>query len=395
MIKNAITTPITGDIVRGAIELESTATGTIAHRLPGWARAQCLDPQLAMAEAQPSGVHLVFRTTATEIALEAVPTKRSYVGMPPRPNGMYDLLVDGKLVQKATIDAGHVFHIDMTKGTATPQKGAPGFARFTELPSGPKNIEIWLPHSETTELVALHCNAAIEPGRINAPSTPNRRVWLHYGSSISQGSDAASPTGTWPAVAALASNVDLINMGFGGGALLDPFIARTIRNEKANLISLKIGINLVNADIMRLRAFTSAVHGFIDTIRDGHPLTPLLVISPIYCPIHEETPGPCNFDFAALANGTLKFQATGDRGETARGKLTLQIIRDELSKIVTQRSSTDTNLHYLDGQSLYGPADYAHMPLPDELHPDAATHHKIGDRFIANVFGPNGVFAPS
>lgn len=43
---------------------------------------------------------------------------------------------------------------------------------------------------------------------------------------------------------------------------------------------------------MRLRAFGPAVHGFLDTLREGHPTTPLLVISPIYCPLHENTPGP-------------------------------------------------------------------------------------------------------
>ena len=65
-----------------------------------------------------------------------------------------------------------------------------------------------------------------------------------------------------------------------------------MRDTPADLISVKIGINLVNPDLMRLRAFGPAVHGFLDTIRDGHPTTPLLVVSPMLCPIHEDTPGP-------------------------------------------------------------------------------------------------------
>jgi hypothetical protein len=60
---------------------------------------------------------------------------------------------------------------------------------------------------------------------------------------------------------------------------------RTIRNADADVISLKVGINLVNTDVMRLRAFGPAVHEFVDTIRDGHPSTPLLVVSPIFCEI--------------------------------------------------------------------------------------------------------------
>ena len=74
---------------------------------------------------------------------------------------------------------------------------------------------------------------------------------------------------------------------------------------------------------MRLRAFGPAVHGFLDTIRDGHPDVPLLVVSPILCPIHEDTPGPGAFDPDALAEGAIRFRATGDPAERAAGKLTL------------------------------------------------------------------------
>ena len=94
--------------------------------------------------------------------------------------------------------------------------------------------------------------------------------------------------------------------------MLDPFTARAMRDTPADLISVKIGINLVNADLMRLRAFAPAVHGFLDTIREGHPTTPLLVVSPILCPIHEDTPGPAMPDFSQLSEGRLSFVATGD-----------------------------------------------------------------------------------
>src|SRR5699024_6767521 len=119
-----------------------------------------------------------------------------------------------------------------------------------------------------------------------------RRKWLHHGSSISHGSVAAGPSETWPELSAFHSGVDLTNLGLGGTALLYSFIARTLRDTQADLISIKIGINLVNRDVMRLLAFTSAVHGFLDTLRVGHASTPLLVVSPIWCPIHEDTPGP-------------------------------------------------------------------------------------------------------
>ncbi|NYI07540.1 GDSL-type esterase/lipase family protein [Allostreptomyces psammosilenae] len=383
-----ITTPVTADLLRGALELERTAHGVLPHRLPARARAQCADAQLAMAESQPSGVRLAFRTRATAVELDTLPTKRVYVGAPPRPDGVYDLLVDGRLSGQATVAGGNTVTIDMSTGTVSSRPGPAGTLRFAGLPDRMKDVEIWLPHNETTELVALRTDAPVEP----VPDR-GRRVWVHHGSSISHGSDAASPTTTWPALAASLGGVELVNLGLGGSALLDPFTARAIRDTPADLISLKIGINLVNADLMRLRAFVPAVHGFLDTIREGHPDTPLLVVSPILCPIHEDTPGPGAFDFAALSAGELRFRATGDPAERAAGKLTLGVIREELSRLVRRRAADDPHLHYLDGLELYGEADFAELPLPDQLHPDAATHRRIGERFAELAFAAGGPFA--
>uniref|UniRef100_A0AAU2A9I6 GDSL-type esterase/lipase family protein n=1 Tax=Streptomyces sp. NBC_00093 TaxID=2975649 RepID=A0AAU2A9I6_9ACTN len=372
------TTPITADLIRGALDLEHTPHGVLPHRLPARARAQNTDPQLAMAEAQPSGVRLVFRTRATSVELDTLPTKRTYVGAPPRPDGVYDLLVDGRQAGHGSVTGGNTLTIDMAAGTAEHRPGTPGTLRFTGLPDTMKTVEIWLPHNETTELVALRTDAPTEP--VPTPHK-HRKVWLHHGSSISHGSDAASPATTWPALAASLGGVELINLGLGGSALLDPFTARAMRDTPADLISVKIGINLVNTDLMRLRAFTPAVHGFLDTIREGHPTTPLLVISPLYCPMHEDTPGPTALDFTTLSAGRLRFQPMGDPAERAAGKLTLNVIREELARIVKERSAEDPNLHHLDGRALYSESDFAELPLPDQLHPDAATHRRIGERF--------------
>ncbi|MFE1139113.1 GDSL-type esterase/lipase family protein [Streptomyces rochei] len=383
-----ISTPLTPDLVRGALDLERTPHGLLPHRLPARARAQNTDGQLAMAESQPSGVRLALRTRATVLELDTLPTKRVYAGAPPRPDGVYDLLVDGRPAGQGTVAGGNTLTIDMAAGTGSLEPGPVGTLRFPDLPPGDKTVEIWLPHNETTELVALRADAPVGP----APD-PGRRVWLHHGSSISHGSDAAGPTTTWPALAASLGGVELVNLGLSGGALLDPFTARAMRDTPADLISVKIGINVVNADLMRLRAFSPAVHGFLDTVREGHPTAPLLVVSPVLCPVHEDTPGPLAPDFSEAAEGRLRFVATGDPAERASGKLTLNVIRDELARIVAQRAADDPNLHHLDGRELYGEADAAELPLPDNVHPDAATHRRMGERFAALAFGDGGAFA--
>ncbi len=322
------TTPLDAALVRGALDLESTEQGVLPHRLPRWARAQIPDDQLAMAEAQPSGVRLAFRTTASTIELDVLPTKMAYQGAPPRPDGVYDLLVDGRLAARATAAGGNVRTMDMATGSTVTTPGPVATVVFSGLEAGAKDVEIWLPHNEITELVALRSDA---PAEAAAPSR-DRPTWLHHGSSISHGSNAESPSTTWPALAASLGGVELVNLGFGGSALLDPFTARAMRDTPADVISVKIGINLVNTDLMRVRAFGPAVHGFLDTIREGHPTTPLLVVSSLLCPIHEHTPGPAAPDLSKLSAGELSFTATGDPADPTR--LTLTNIRAELSRIV-------------------------------------------------------------
>ena len=301
---------------------------------------------------------------------------------------MYDLLVDGRPAGSATAAGGDVLTIDMATGSTEHTPGPVATVRFSGLPDRATDVEIWLPHNERTELVALRTDAPV-----TAVPDRGRTVWLHHGSSISHGSDAASPTTTWPALAAALGGVELINLGLGGSALLDPFTARALRDTPADLISLKLGINLVNGDLMRLRAFGPAVHGFLDTVREGHPDTPLLVVSPVLCPMHEDTPGPTAWDLTALAEGRLAFRASGDPAETAAGKLTLGVVRAELARIVRERSAEDDQLFHLDGRELYGEADFAELPLPDGLHPDAAAHRRIGERFAAVAFGEGGAFS--
>jgi hypothetical protein len=111
--------PVTTDLLIGVAELEPTDRGLQPHRLPLIARKQSTDPQVAMVEAQPAGARVVVRTTATRIELDVLRTRPMYEGVAPRPDGVYDLVVDA------------------------------------ELPDRDKTVEIWLPHNELTRIVAL------------------------------------------------------------------------------------------------------------------------------------------------------------------------------------------------------------------------------------------------
>ena len=379
-----ITIPISPSLVRGAADLETTSRGLRPHRLPAEVRTRFPDPQLLMAESQPSGVRLVFSTAAENLQVVLRPTRVAYLGAD-RPRGSVDLVVDGELLHSDQLTGGSYTEVDLSTGASRFVEGQSHTTTFPPLPAGEKVVEIWLPHNESVELVEIRSDAPVEA------HSSNRPVWLHHGSSISHGSNAASPSQIWPVIAAQLGGVELHNLGLGGSALVDPFTAQVMRDTPADLISVKLGINVVNSDAMRLRAFVPAVHGFLDTIREGHPETPLLVISPIFCGIHEDTPGPGAFDPASFGTGQVKFVATGDPAGAAAGQLTLRVIREALESLVERRSE-DPNLFYLDGLSLYGAPDAEAHPLPDALHPDTATHRLIGERFAKLAFG-EGAFA--
>jgi len=370
-------------LLRGHEYLETTPRGVRPHRIPASVGARFADQQLLSVEAQPSGVRVAMLTQARSVELLTHPTYLTYRGLH-RPRGSVDLVVDHQLVASDPLVGGDKVETDLQTGETTLTSGAPHLTRFSGLAPGEKLVELWLPHNEQVELVELRTDAPAAPAPTDAP------LWVHHGSSISHGSNATTPARTWPALAARLGGVELRNLGLGGSALVDPFMARLIRDAPADLISIKLGINVVNADAMRLRAFVPAVHGFLDTIRDGHPTTPLLLVSPIYCAIHEDTPGPGAFDPESFRTGAVRYVATGRPGETAQGRLTLRVIRDALAAIVQKRD--DPHLHHLDGTALYGSTDAAEHPLPDALHPDTATHELIGTRFARLVLGKGGPF---
>ncbi|MDN3351937.1 GDSL-type esterase/lipase family protein [Actinomadura sp. DC4] len=367
--------PLVGGPVefRGALDLECRTRGVMPRRLPAWTREQYPDTFMDFVTMMPSGVRLVFRTEADTLELDILTVVRHIDGDPePHPPGMVDIRVDGKAAGHAEVPVSSVLRLPHVRAEGELVHGLPGTVEFAGLPSHLKEVELWLPQQTPCELVGLRANAPLL-----RPTPSGRRRWVHYGSSISHCVEADSPTGTWPVIAASRAGVEVVNLGFAGNAMLDPYVARTMRDLPADLISVKTGANIVGWETFKPRTFGPAVHGFLDTVRDGHPDTPLLVISPIILPLAEDVPD-------------VDPDVDPDVAVAPKLPLTMPVVRETLAEIVRLRARHDPHLHFLDGRELFGAGDVA--DLPDGTHPNAAGYRRIGERFATRVFGPDGAF---
>jgi hypothetical protein len=257
--------------------------------------------------------------------------------------------------------------------------GEPQTITFT-VPGGsvPRRLELWLPQRYQVKVMQL--GLVGDAAGLQKIASDERPQWTCYGSSITHcGSSGAcySPSRTWPATVARTCDLDLLCLGFGGNCCLDPQVARTIRDLPPQCaITLKLGINMLETHTRR--TFLPAALGFVLTVRDGHPTTPLLVCSPIYCPRR----------FRSGATGQLEEQETVPVVENG---LCLQEMRTALRSLVESlQQRGDSNLHYLDGRELLGPHDDTDALLPDGVHPSERGYELMGERFAALGFGKTG-----
>jgi lysophospholipase L1-like esterase len=336
--------------LRGLAEVTNTERGLTFNRLPAWTLPHHgHDPLTNQVARHGSGARLLLQTAATEIAL----TYRSTRDMLDRPS-VVTVAADG--IEASISHSNGNYRVWEADGTVTFVTGEDSVALF-ELPEADssREVSIWLPHNCAIEIIDLTANATLEPGHKPAST------WVHYGSSISHAIEALNPLGVWPNRIAQDLGLNLFNLGLAGSANVEYFAAKTIANTPADLITLKLGINVVAGATMTKRTFVAAVQAMLDTIREMQPATKIVVISPIYSPGFESQPGPARTDSQGRVHGS-EFSDVDWIGE-----LTLTDVREILSGIVEARA--DENLSYLDGLSLFGEADLELMP--DHLHPNA------------------------
>jgi lysophospholipase L1-like esterase len=305
---------------QGVVSLQRTDDWTAPWRLRYEEHLLFHPERLRERLSMPAGARIAFHSDTTIIA--------GQLADPHAESSPIDLCCDGEFV------------------ASVPLAGRDSF-RFEGLPAENKLIELWLPQFGTFRLRSLE----LSDGASVSPFQDDRPRWITYGSSITQCRGAESPTQTWPAIVARSLGLNLLCLGVGGECHLDQMVARTIRDQPADLISLALGVNVQGGSSLSPRTFRPAVVGFVKTVRDGHPEIPIVVRSAIASPPRETT-----------------LNAVGMSLQTTR--------REVRAAVETLKAHGDPDIHYVDGRDVLGP-EHAHL-LPDGLHPNEEGYKLMG-----------------
>jgi lysophospholipase L1-like esterase len=306
-----------------------------------------LDPATRWVATCTAGVRLRLTTESRSLRLSA--TQRAAIAAESERTANYELYVDGKLHTRAPAHGGA--RLTLEGGLVGDEHAT---ISFEGLPAGEKTLELWLPQTATVSITGVE----LDDGAKWAAWPDTRKRLIFHGSSISHCMEADGPSGAWPAVAAGLADLAHLNLGWAGSCLLSGQAARLIRDQKADGIVLKLGINVWFEGMLKERTFADAAQAMVSIIRDKHPTTPLMIVSPIYSPGRED--------------------------ESSEGGVPLIRMREVLENVVQSRVRTgDAKISYLSGLALFDAPDIA--DLPDNLHPNTAGYRRMGERFFERV----------
>lgn len=321
-------TALTPELIQGAISIEQGDGFLHPWRTPYKQKElfPSINDGLLNQMAKPVGVRLRFTSTSSSVTLSLVPSTVDRT---------FDLVIENEIITTTTL----------LKGDSA--------ISFCDLPGYSTPVEIWLGYNDDAKLTGL-------TGDGIAPAKDTRAKWLTYGSSITQCGAATSPARSWPATAARRHDLNLTCLGFGGQCHLDSMIARYIRDRQVDILTLKLGINIMGAASLSPRTFRGAVIGFVQIIREKHPDIPIGIVSPIISPPRETDPNAVGFSLSAM--------------------------REELMDAVDriQRVTGDKKIFYFDGLKLFG-ADLVDSYLPDHLHPNGDGYELMGQNAAEQI----------
>jgi lysophospholipase L1-like esterase len=289
-------------------------------RLP--ARGQETFPKAVWDLAQqPAGGRIRFRTNSSTAVLRLEW---------PHPADMRNMHTFGQ--------SGVDLYIgDVYRDTAVPDKAAaPGKVYekiyFKNQPRVMRDITIYLSLYSPVKVleIGLDQDAAVEAAKPFAVAAPV----VYYGTSITQGGCASRPGMSYQAILGRKLNLDQVNLGFSGSGKGEAAVAQAVAEIRASAFVLDFSQNNTTVE-----SLAQVYDPFIGAVREKHPDTPIVAITPIY--------------------------SAGEAGGSQKNEQMRALIR----KVVSQRiGAGDTHLQLVEGTDLLGPSRAD--GLVDGTHPN-------------------------
>ncbi len=160
-----------------------------------------------------------------------------------------------------------------------------GLIRLTLGAGSPdKSAIVYLPEGMQPLVLSL---TAVKGEIAPAPLLPR---WLAYGDWVTQGWIASGPAQGWAAIAARKTGLDLINLGYAGAGRGEIVSAEHLAGLAAEIITINFGESCWTRIPHSTGMVSEGFRSFLDVVRQGHPTTPIVVISPVVRPDAEDEP---------------------------------------------------------------------------------------------------------
>lgn len=315
------------ELFGGAVSVQGSSDGMTPWRIP-YGDEDLFPPDGIGGKAvEAAGIRLGGHSETSVVRLSVAPSAQTRT---------IDCVIDRKTHASVRVAAGETI------------------ALFEGLPKRGKRIELYFDQRRAVTVTGLW----IEPEAQWDAVEPASSRWIAYGSSITQCAEAPGPSATWPAIVSRAYGLDLTCLGFGANCMMEPMVARLIRDLPADYISCCVGINVYGQSALGPRTFLSSLIGFIRIIREKHPDTPLALVSPIYSAPREQTENKVGLTLSSVRD----------------------MVRETASLLIAKG---DWKLVYIDGLELFGEPFASY--LPDRLHPSGEGYRMLAERFSGLV----------
>ncbi len=281
-------------------------------------------PKAVWSLAQsPSGGRIRFRTDSGKLAI-----RLEY----PSPPGMRNMHAFGQTGVDLYLDG--VYH-STAIAPADAKPGAPVehlYFEFKEAPRAEREITLYLPLYKGVKVLGVGIARDARCARARPFALPKPIVF--YGTSITQGGCASRSGMSYQAILGRVLNVDFVNLGFSGNGKGEPVVARAVAEIDAACFVLDFAQNNPSVE-----SLAEVYDPFIAVLREKHPHTPILAVTPI----------------------------ANSRERTAAGRT--EAMREMIRQVVSRRiGAGDARLQLIEGTDLLGPGRLD--GLVDGTHPN-------------------------